>query len=159
RPPLSAEEKQLLKEWIEAGSAWSESAIGAPAFSDERIERHHEFNCRDGVSDPGPAPLRRWTIHEYIETVRSAVGIEISQAARRLLPADLRADGFSHTAYNLNIDLAHVEAYAELSRIIVGRMNVSEFAGQFARSRQLTRESFDELVRGMGKWLLRTPLD
>jgi hypothetical protein len=159
RPRLSDQEKELLRAWIEAGAAWSAEAIGAPPFSDERIEKHQEFDCDEGERDPGPAPLRRLTVPEYIETVRSALGVEIEQEARRLLPPDLRADGFSNTAYNLNVDLANIEAYAELSRIIVRRMNVAEFAGQFSRSRALSPDSLQELIAGMGKWLLRTPLE
>lgn len=33
---------------------------------------------------------------------------------------------YSNTAYNLNVDLGHVEAYAELAEIIVDRMGVLE---------------------------------
>ena len=40
----------------------------------------------------------------------------------------LRADGFNNTAYNLTIDLGHIQAYAELAEAIVQRMDVAKFA-------------------------------
>ncbi|HUG68862.1 MAG TPA: DUF1592 domain-containing protein, partial [Pirellulaceae bacterium] len=73
---------------------------------------------------------------------------------------DLRADGFSNTAYNLNIDLKHVEAYSKLAEIIVSRMDVLKFAARFSKSQLLsTDDTMRDHVAAMGKWLLRGPLD
>ena len=96
---------------------------------------------------------------EYIETVRAAVGVDIAKEARQLLPPDIRADGFRNTAYNLNVDLKHVEAYSKLAEIIVSRMDVETFAQQFSRNRQLTDDSMRNLVAKMGRWLFRGPLE
>lgn len=145
RPPLSDEEKQVLKRWIEAGAAWSPGQISPLA-----LERDH----RAVLAWP-----RRLTVAEYIETVRSAVGVDIEQDAGRLLPADQRADGFSNTAYNLNIDLQHVEAYAELAEIIAERVDVKAFTTEHAGERALDDGPIAELINGVGKWLLRGPLD
>ena len=77
----------------------------------------------------------------------------------RFLPPDLRADGFSNTAYNLNVDLKHVEAYSRLAEIIVKRMDVLKFAARFSKSRSLnTDNTTRKFVESMGKWLLRGPL-
>ncbi|HAB12803.1 MAG TPA: hypothetical protein DCE47_14050, partial [Planctomycetaceae bacterium] len=104
--------------------------------------------------------IQRLTVDEYIETVRSAVGVDISKQARRLLPRDVRADGFSNTAYNLGVDLKHIEAYAKLAAIIVERMNVLKFTARFSRSRKLSTDAtMRQLVEKMGKWLFRGPLE
>jgi hypothetical protein len=71
-------------------------------------------------------------VAEYIETVRRATGVEIESDARRLLPRDVRADGFTNTAYSLGVDLGHVEAYAKLARLIAGRMDLLAFAAEHA---------------------------
>ncbi|WP_231742722.1 DUF1592 domain-containing protein [Polystyrenella longa] len=145
-PPLSSEEKELLEQWIEKGAVWSVEFIDPAVYA-----------SNDGVSESW---VQRLTIDEYIETVRSAVGIDISQEAQQMLPSDLRADGFSNTAYNLNVDLQHIEAYAQLAQIIVQRMDVLKFAGQFSKSRSLnTDATARKFVNSVGEWLLRGPLD
>ncbi len=145
RPPLSDEEKSVLKKWLEGGAVWSVEVIDPAIYL-------HEGHA-------GEIWVQRLTVPEYIETVRSAVGVDISKEASEVLPPDLRADGFSNTAYNLSVDLKHVEAYAKLAEIIVSRMDVLEFAGKFAKSRKLsTDDTMRDQVAAMGKWLLRGPL-
>lgn len=144
RAALSDPEKQLLREWIDAGATWSLDTIDAEAYRN---------------ADQGDAVwLQRLTVAEYIETVRSAVGVEIEEEALRLLPRDQRADGFSNTAYNLSIDLSHVEAYARLAKIIVGRMDVVAFGSEFADCKQLDDRCMRAVIGGMGKRLFRGPL-
>ena len=144
--PLPAEDQALLREWIDGGAAWSLRMIDPAMYA-------------HGAS-VGKNWVRRLTVPEYIETVRSAVGVDISKEARELLPPDLRADGFSNTAYNLNVDLKHVEAYSKLAETIVGRMDVLRFTRRFSKSQSLsTDNTMRKLVGEMGKWLLRGPLD
>jgi hypothetical protein len=146
RPPLSDAEKKLLRQWIDSGAKWSHEVIDPVVYL---YDDHATDNW-----------IRRLTVQEYIETVRSAVGVDISQEAREMLPRDLRADGFSNTAYNLGVDLKHVESYARLARIIVERMDVLEFAARFSNSRSLNTDATTRKhVAAIGKWLLRGPLD
>ncbi|QDV88931.1 DUF1592 domain-containing protein [Stieleria magnilauensis] len=146
RPPLSPEEKDSLRNWIDSGAAWPVEAIDPAVYLNE--------------GHAGEVWLQRLTVSEYIATVRSAVGVDIANEARQILPPDLRADGFNNTAYNLNIDLKHVEAYNKLAEIIVSRMDILEFAGRFSKSRKLsTDDTMRDHVAAMGKWLLRGPLD
>ena len=146
QPPLSPREKTVFREWIDAGAAWSLERIDPAIYA-------HEGR---GIE----IMLQRLTVPEYIETVRSAVGVDIAKEAREILPPDLRADGFSNTAYNLNVDLKHVEMYARLAEIIVARMDVMKFAATFSKSRKLsTDDTMRQFVADMGKWLLRGPLD
>ena len=146
RPPLSDSQKKLLREWIDSGAKWSHEVIDPVAYL---YDDHTTDNW-----------IRRLTVAEYIETVRSAVGVDISKEARELLPPDLRADGFSNTAYNLRVDLKRVESYARLAKIIVQRMDVLKFSATFSKSRSLNTDATTrKLVEAMGKWLLRGPLD
>lgn len=146
RPPLSAQEKKLFKQWIDSGAIWSLDVI------DPVVYTHAGRSGKNWV--------RRLTVPEYIETVRSAVGVDVAKEAHKLLPPDVRADGFTNTAYNLNVDLKHVEAYATLAATIVERMDVMAFAARFSKSRKLsTDDNMRELVADMGKWLLRGPLE
>ena len=143
---LSAQEKLLVRQWIDAGATWTVNVIDPVVYA------------HDGGT--GNTWIQRLTVPEYIETVRSAVGIDIAKDARKILPPELRADGFSNTAYNLNVDLKHVEAYARLAEIIVSRMDVLKFAAKFSKSRKLsTDDTMRDFVAAMGKWLLRGPLD
>jgi hypothetical protein len=146
QPPLSTREKTMLRKWIDAGAVWSLERI------DPAIYAH--------AGTASEIWLQRLTLSEYIETVRSAVGVDIAKEAREILPPDLRADGFSNTAYNLNVDLKHVDAYARLAEMIVSRMDVLKFAAKFSKSRKLsTDDTMRQFVAKMGKWLLRGPLD
>jgi hypothetical protein len=142
--PLSAADKKLLRQWIDDGATWSGDLIDPVVYA----------RGAQGIW------VQRLTVDEYIETVRSAVGVDISEPARRLLPQDVRADGFSNTAYNLGVDLKHIEAYAKLAALTVERMNVLKFTARFSRSRKLsTDDTMRQLVEKMGKWLLRGPLE
>lgn len=146
RAGLSADEKAALKNWLDTGAEWSTEQI------DPVIYVHGGHSAEVWV--------QRLTIPEYIATVRAAVGVDIAQEARELLPPDLRADGFRNTAYNLSIDLKHVESYARLAEIIVGRMDILKFAERFSKSRKLsTDDTMRDHVAAMGKWLFRGPLD
>ena len=145
RDPLSVDEKKLLRKWIEDGAVWAGEEIDPLAHThDRRVNQNW---------------VRRLTVPEYIETVRSLTGVEIAKEARETLPPDIRADGFSNTAYNLTVDLKHIEAYSRLAGIIAGKMNVRQFAKRFSRKRGFTDDVMRDLVAKMGKWLLRGPLD
>jgi len=145
REPLPADEKRRLRQWIDDGAAWSLDTI------DPAVYAHDNPAAGNWV--------RRLTVAEYIETVRSTLGVDIEKEARELLPPDLRADGFTNTAYNLNVDLKHVDAYAHLAEIVVGRMDVAAFARRFSSSRKLTDDSMRGLIAKMGPWVLRGPLE
>jgi len=144
RPPLSDREKKLLREWIDGGAVWPTDFID-PAIYALDVKAKENW-------------LRRLTLSEYIETVRSAVGVDIAAEARLHLPKDLRADGFNNTAYNLNVDLGHVEAYARLAEIVAAKMDPRKFAARYSKNRQLTDNNMRPLVAKLGQWLLRGPL-
>ncbi|MEW4528316.1 DUF1592 domain-containing protein [Maioricimonas sp. JC845] len=145
REPLSDVEKKKLRRWIEAGAAWSLELVDPAIYAQD--------------APTGSLFVQRLTVPEYIETVRSTVGVDISEEARELLPPDVRADGFTNTAYNLNVDLKHVEAYARLAEIIVRRMDVPAFARRFSKSRSIEDNPMKKLIGQMGRYLLRGPLD
>lgn len=144
RAPLSDNEKKLLKRWIDAGAVWTIETIDPDAYL---------FDSRAAETW-----VQRLTLPEYIETVRSAVGVDIEDQALRILPRDRRADGFTNTSYNLGVDLSHVEAYARLAKIVVGRMDVKAFAAKYATCESLDEPCLRELITRMGKHLLRGPL-
>lgn len=145
RQALAAEDKEQLKRWIEEGAVWPVEEIDPLAYLRE--------------PNAGENWVQRLTVPEYIETVRSTFGVDIAEEARKLLPKDLRADGFNNTAYNLNVDFEHVEAYRQLAEIIVQQIDVQKFASEFVDCRQFTDDCMRELVAKMGKWILRGPLD
>jgi hypothetical protein len=145
RPPLSVAEKADLKKWIADGVAWSRPMIDPAIYTHE--------------GGSGANWVQRLTLPEYIETVRASVGVDIAEDARKILPPDLRADGFSNTAYNLSVDLKHIDAYAKLAEMIVSRMKPSQFAAKFSKRNKLDERSMREIISRMGKRLLRGPLD
>jgi hypothetical protein len=145
RPPLSADDKALLRKWLDDGAAWSLDVIDPAVYAQGSVTR--------GVF------IQRLTVPEYIETVRSTLGVDVAKEARELLPRDLRADGFSNTAYNLNVDLGHVEAYSKLAEIIVGRIDIKALARKHTKSRELTDENVTKVITPVGRLLLRGPLN
>ena len=143
RPPLSADEKALLKRWIDEGAVWSIDWIDPAIYENE------------GGDSPW---VRRLTVAEYIETVRSAADVDITAQAEKLLPPDLRADGFSNTAYNLNVDMGHVTAYAELAALIVAQLDLDAFTRRFHSKPKFTDKDMGVLIENLGMHLLRGPL-
>ena len=144
RPPLPDQDKTLLKEWIANGAAWTLERI------DPAVYVHGEQSQSVFV--------QRLTVPEYVATVRVALGVDVASEAREHLPKDLRADGFSNTAYNLKVDLDHVEAYARLAELIVGKLDVVALRDRYTRSRELTDENVTKVVSRVGRSLLRGPL-
>jgi hypothetical protein len=140
RSALSATEKKLLKTWLASGATWSLERID-PAVYAHRASRQQW--------------IRRLTVDEYIETVRSTVDVDIASEAQRILPKEIRADGFTNTAYNLNVDLKHVESYAKLAEMIVTRMDVLPFVAKFSKRQKFTDKDMEDVISKMGKWILR----
>lgn len=145
RAPLSDDEKNHLRKWLDEGAEWTIETIDPVVYKNE--------------GHAGDVWIQRLTLPEYIATVKAAVDVDISREAEQLLPPDLRADGFRNTAYNLGIDLKHIEAYSKLAEIIVDRMDLLKFSSQFSKSRKLsTDDTMRDHVAKMGKWLFRGPL-
>ena len=148
REPLSAEDKRLLKEWIDGGAEWTLELIDPALYAHATPEEQRA------------TWVRRLTVDEYIETVRATTGVDIEKRARELLPTDLRADGFSNTAYNLNVDLKHIDAYAQLAEEVVSGLDVAKFSARFEKSRSVADDKkMKPMIEKMGRWLLRGPLD
>ena len=145
RPPLSKDEKQAFQEWITGGASWTFATI------DPALYQHQSDGVRTFV--------RRLTVNEFIETVRVIFDVDISSDAKELLPPDLRADGFNNTGYNLTVDLGHIDAFAQLSQIVIERLDIKSFAQRFEKGRTLTDDNMRKLVQNMGRWVLRGPLD
>ncbi|MEO1617309.1 MAG: DUF1592 domain-containing protein [Planctomycetota bacterium] len=145
RAPLLPNEKVLLREWIQSGAKWSLDWID-PA---------------DYLHAPGTSSgfIRRLTVDEYIQTVRDAVGVDIREEALELLPKELRADGFRNTAYNLTVDLDHIQAYNELANRITAQLDARAFANQFWGKARLTDQDMRGLIEKMGARILRGPLN
>jgi hypothetical protein len=143
RPPLSLKEKAHLKEWIETGAVWAGGHIDPSAH---RLSKN-----------PRKYP-RRLTTPEYIATIKAATGVDISTEANELLPPDLRTDGFNNTAYNLGVDLKHVEAHARLAELVVEKLDVGKFARRFSNNRKTIQKAIRPHLQAVGTWLLRGPL-
>lgn len=145
REALSDEEIAELEKWIDDGAEFTLAAI------DPAIYAH------------GGGDSQRWlarlTKQEYITTVRYTLGVDIASEAEKLLPDDLRADGFTNTTYNLAVDLQHIEAYATLAEEIVKKLDVGRCADRFAKNRKFTDKDMGALIEKMGAWILRGPLD
>ena len=145
RPALSSAEKKIIKEWIDNGAHWSLEEIDPAVYV-------HKSSINTNLA-------RRLTADEYISTVRSTFDVDISEEARKQLPADLRADGFSNTSYNLNVDLEHIQAYSRLASQIVEKIDIKSFSKRFTNNQSFTDKSMANFLQSMGHWVLRGPLD
>ena len=145
RPALSSAEKKIIKEWIDNGAHWSLEEIDPAVYV-------HKSSINTNLA-------RRLTADEYISTVRSTFDVDISEEARKQLPADLRADGFSNTSYNLNVDLEHIQAYSRLASQIVEKIDIKSFSKRFTDNQSFTDKSMANFLQSMGHWVLRGPLD
>jgi len=142
RPALSAEEKEKLRTWIEAGAVWPGEEVDPLA---------HMRSGGEGTILP-----RRLTREEYIATVQAATGVKIAGDAERLLPSEARAEGFRNTAFHLTVDLGHIQAYAELARLVAERLDPAPF---LAGTKGVDDNALAKIVEQSGRRLLRGPLD
>lgn len=145
RPPLLKAEKALLRDWVSGGADWTLAEL-MPATR----------AAPEAVSE---AWVQRLTVPEYVASVRDSLGVDVGDDAPAILPPDARADGFKNTAYNLTVDLGHVGAYARMAETVVGRLDLQSFANRYTDERSLSDDNFERLINGMGRQLLRGPLE
>ncbi len=143
REPLSDADKATLREWIEGGAAWTVEFID-PALYSRAVEEN-------------PERARRLTVSEYINTVRDVFGVDVEEEAGSILPPEVRADGFSNTVYNLNVDLKHIEGFSELAGITVDKLDIAAFVKRFANKRDHTDKTMIALIEEMTPSILRGP--
>jgi hypothetical protein len=125
----------------------------------EPVDPDDPEECVAGSGDRGPTIIRRLTVPEYVETARHSLGLtDVADDVRGILPGDISADGFTNTAYNLTVDLGHIEGYAELAELLVERMDVADFVDDYASCRELNQTCMREVIDEVGKWVLRGPV-
>jgi hypothetical protein len=115
--------------------------------------------CDGEVLDPGPNLVRRLTVREYGNTVEAVLGVDVRSEAAQLLPAELRADGFTNTASGLITTLDHVEGYDALAEIAVQRIpDLEAFASQYTSCLAFEDACERELVENLGRRAFRRPV-
>ena len=115
--------------------------------------------CDGMVFDPGPNLARRLTVFEYGNTVEAVLGVDVRAEATELLPAELRADGFTNTSSGLITTLAHIEAYDTLSQVAVDRIpDLAGFVGQYTSCQDFTPACEAEFVERLGLPVFRRPV-
>jgi hypothetical protein len=144
RDPISDAEKKILKDWLNGGGAWTVDFVDPAIYS--------------RPAEVSPTRAQRLTVTEYVRTIRDTFGVDVESQAREWLPADVRADGFSNTAYNLTIDLEHIEGFANLAGFVAGKIDAAPFAKRFTTKRDLTDKTMIPLIDAMGNVVLRGPL-
>ena len=140
-PRMTDEEKQVLRQWLDAGAVWAAEVID-PA----------EFSLDDS---PPPVWLRRLTRRQYVRTVSRLTGVDLTAEAEQWLPREQRADGFTNTAYNLDVDLSHVEAYAKLAELASQRMAMTTFLRRHADCRSTDASCVDPAIESMASEFFR----
>ncbi len=85
RPALSAEEKQLLRRWLDAGAVWGNKVIDPRAYSTERRAGYDWWSLQPVTNPPPPAAGTSWAVNDIDHFVLAKL------EARRLEPAP-RAD-------------------------------------------------------------------
>ena len=144
REPLSVLEKSLLRKWIDDGAVWTTEDIDPLAHTfDRRVKENW---------------VRRLTVFEYIASIKNVTGVDVSKEALEILPKDIRADGFSNTAYNLKVDLKHIEAYSNLASIVVGKIDLMAFVNRYTKSLNLTDNSMRKFISQIARDFLRGEL-
>ncbi|MDA7921093.1 DUF1592 domain-containing protein [Verrucomicrobiales bacterium] len=144
RDPISDAEKKILKDWLNGGGSWTIDFVDPAIYS--------------RPPDVSPTKAQRLTVTEYVRTIRDTFGVDVETQAREWLPADVRADGFSNTAYNLTIDLEHIEGFSNLAGFVAGKIDPASFAKRFTNKRDLTDKTMIALIDAMGRVVLRGPL-
>lgn len=145
RTPLTKEEKNILKNWINKGAKWDLTEI------DPHLYARHAFKNKNWVA--------RLTREEYSETIRWIFGLDLSRDIKKHLPADLRADGFNNTAYNLKVSLKHIQAYHKIADLVVEKLKITSFVRPFEKCNDLEDKCMNKVIQNMGKWILRRPLE
>ncbi|MFU8802716.1 MAG: DUF1592 domain-containing protein [Bradymonadaceae bacterium] len=115
-------------------------------------------DCVDAELSPGPAPLRRLTTVEYVNTVAHTLGVDISAEASAL-PHEPLAEGFSNTADALIPSAARTVAYASIAETVVEKIVDWEgFIGQYTTCTDFEATCRNGYIDGLGLRLFRRPL-
>ncbi len=115
--------------------------------------------CDGEVLDPGPNLARRLTVREYGNTVQSLLAVDVRPEAAEILPAELRADGFTNSASGLITTLQHVEGYDSLAELAVSRVpSLTALAGEYTACTEFGDECERPFVEGFGLRAFRRPL-
>ena len=145
----------------DSADAGSGDADGGDAESDTGDEDDDAppVECDGEVLDPGPNLIRRLTVREYGNTVDALLGVDVRSEAEALLPAELRADGFTNTASGLITTLSHVEGWDELAETAVARLgDVGAFASDYTSCQNFEATCKEEFVTNLGRRAFRRPL-
>jgi hypothetical protein len=142
-PRLTESELGTLASWLQQQAPWPAAVIDPTEFG--------------GDWRPAPNWLKRLTVEQYIRTVQAVTDVDIRDWAVERLPADGRADGFTNTAYNLSVDLDHVQGYAWLAREIARQVDLTRL---WQRCGLDTRElaDVDLVLRRLGNLVYRGPI-
>lgn len=117
--------------------------------------------CSDPVRDPGPAITRRLTRWEYVESVRVALGLDMSAEAA-LLPPELRTESFYNTAKDLRPTYERVELYGKLASQAAAKLSTGNSLTTFVRKHTTCTDKTEAcetaFVKSVGLRLARRPL-
>jgi hypothetical protein len=110
------------------------------------------------VRDPGPALIRRLTREEYLKTVKASLGVDLADRAE-MLPAELRAEGFSNTATASIVSFGHIDAYAKLAREVTARVSDwPKLVSTVANCTDVSDPCARAIIGGLGRKLYRRPM-
>jgi len=125
-----------------------------------------ESSDSDGDEIPGECGgeqsgsiVRRLTTGEYVATVFDTLGVDISDDAETRLPADLRSEGFSNQVGGLLVTYDHIEAYHELSGLIVELIpDLPGLVTGYAECTEFSAECETSFIENAGLRVWRRPL-
>ncbi len=102
--------------------------------------------------------VRRLTRDEYKYTIEDVLGVSLDERDLGGLPADRPLEGFVNIATSQTSLPEHIRAYANLSDVIVGRLNMESLIADSASCRNENRACHQAFVVHSGRLLFRRPL-
>jgi len=122
RPPLDELERAKLQQWLSLGAPWAIEAIEPGDFL--------------GGARQAQGWLRRLTRRQYAESLRRVLAVELTVDELERIPADVRADGFTNTAYSQGVDLGHVQAFSYIAKRVAARFEVDQLTARLQSLQQ-----------------------
>jgi hypothetical protein len=118
--------------------------------------------CANAPLATGGAYVRRLTRWEYANTVADLFKMPVPTGLPELLPADIRANGFSNDFAGQLVSLEHVSAYSGSADAVGAALAkapawLTPFATCAATTQGTTAVCRDQIVRGLGLHLFRRP--
>ena len=141
----------------EVGGGMSGSTTNRPPPDD--IGKMQSAQCQAAPLATGSAYVRRLTRWEYVNTIADTLNVRVDDATSALIPADIRANGFSNDFGGQLASFDNAQGYSKTADAVATLLGKTpNWLTGFATCSDTGGACRDSIVKGLGSRLFRRPV-